>query len=196
MWQFFCNHELRGRDLQHSWNLHCPSTKNENFTEDVNSLASVMKSSIWTSESETISCGLWFRFSSQSKCFSRCGWVVRLPAYPTLLLFALCNLMRKILSAAQHSYCFLKCLYVVALCQLVTTIAGQCQSKNIWRKFVFQPTYPTFLSYLNNICFVLFKIDQKNADQLQFFSTSFWLQASAVLVNKVNMLLRWLSIVI
>jgi hypothetical protein len=101
------------------------------------------------------------------------GWLwlgCLLTSLPYFLLFALsCNLMLNILSVA-HSYCFLKCLYVVSgnanwSWQLLTNV----KPKNIWRKSVFWPTYPTFFRIwnLNHIFFVMFKIDQKNAAQLE-----------------------------
>jgi hypothetical protein len=85
------------------------------------------------------------------------------------LLFALWwNLMPKILSIA-HSYCFLTCLYVVAIyMQTDHGIADQCQAKKYLKNICFiRPTYPTFFRIwnLNRIFFVMFKIYQKNADK-------------------------------
>ena len=94
---------------------------------------------------------LWFWFSSQpyslcSNFFLDVGCL--LTCLPYSLLFALwCNLnnlwVTKILSVA-HSYCFLKCLYIVVICQLITAIADQCQAKKIFEKNLF---YLSYLSY-------------------------------------------------
>ena len=49
-------------------------------------------------------------------------------------------------------------------------IADHCQAKKYLKKICFiQPTYPTFFGIwnLNHIFFVMFKIDQKNANQLE-----------------------------
>jgi hypothetical protein len=64
------------------------------------------------------------------------------------LLFALWwNLMPKILSIT-HSYCFLTCLYVVAIyMQTDYGIADQCQAKKYLKKICFnRPTYSILLS--------------------------------------------------
>jgi hypothetical protein len=68
------------------------------------------------------------------------------------LLFALwCNLnnlwCNKNTGPIAHSYCFLKYLYVVAICQLITEIADCQKPKNIWRKFVLFESRPPILYY-------------------------------------------------
>jgi hypothetical protein len=72
--------------LQHSWNLHCTSTKiYENFTEGVNSLASKTKKlniniRVWN---KTISYGSGFPANPiLSALIFFWMWVVCLPAYP------------------------------------------------------------------------------------------------------------------
>ena len=98
----FHNHEI----LRHSWNLHCTSFYNENFTEGVNSLASKTRYEHQSLKQNNI---LRLRFSSQPYfLFSRCGWVVCLLAYPFFVCFMM-DLMLKILS-------------VVAKCKMIMAI--------------------------------------------------------------------------
>ena len=137
--------------------------------------------------------------------FSRCGWVVCLPAYPIF-----CCLLYD--ATWCQKYCLLPT--VIALwnvqmlgqCQLITAIADQWQAKNIWRKFVFfGPTYPTFFQDIKPephiFCNVLWTSEKCRPIGnvqiwLEFFSTSFRFQASAVLVNQVNMFLNWTNTVL
>ena len=129
-----------------------------------------------------------------------------LTCLPYFLLFALwCNLMPKILSVAQF-FIALWNVQMLGQCQLITAIADQWQAKNIWRKFVFfGPTYPTFFQDIKPephiFCNVLWTSEKCRPIGnvqiwLEFFSTSFRFQASAVLVNQVNMFLNWTNTVL
>jgi hypothetical protein len=104
-----------------------------------------------------------------------------LSCLPYFLLFALwCNFMPNILSVA-HSYCFLKCLYVVAICQQIMAISDQSPMSS--QKYVKKTCFPTYSIWLFSdmkaelhifLFFVMFKIDQKNADQLEKFDWNFF----------------------
>ena len=162
-------------------------------------LVSEINTSVWN---KTISCGSGFPANPifSALFFSRCGWVVCLSAYPIF-----CCLLYD--ATWCQKYCLLPT--VIALsnvqmlgqCQLITAIADQWQAKNIWRKFVFfGPTYPTFFQDIKPephiFCNVLWTTEKCRPIGnvqiwLEFFSTSFRFQASAVLVNQVNMFLNW-----
>ena len=171
----FHNHEV----LQHSWNLHCTSTKiYENFTEGVNSLANQMKNWIWTSDPETKNI-LWFHFPAN-------------PIFSALMFFLdVVGLFTTVIASWN--------VYMLWQCQLITAIADHCQAKKYRGEIcALHLTYPpssayeTWAAYFIIFC-NMFTIDQKNAEQLEMlkidmavFSTSFRLQASAVPVNEVK----------
>ena len=96
---------MRSCDILGTCTVH-HSTKNDNFTEGGNSLASKTRYEHQSLKQNNI---LWLRFSSQPYfLFSRCGWVVCLLAYPFFVCFMM-DLMLKILS-------------VVAKCQMIMAI--------------------------------------------------------------------------
>ena len=139
---------MRSCDILGTCTVH-HSTKNEG----VNSLASKTQYEHQSLKQNNI---LWLLFSSQPYfLFSRCGWVVCLLAYPFFVCFMM-DLMLKILS-------------VVAKCQMIILLTI-VKPKNIWRKFVLFNLpillfsgYETWTTYF----FVMFKTDQKNANQLE-----------------------------
>jgi hypothetical protein len=105
------------------------------------------------------------------------------------LLFALwCNFMPNILFVA-HSCCFLKCLYVVAICQQITAISDQCQAKKHLKKMCFiWPTYPTWKKDMKPETHIFYNVQNRSEKCRPIGNVKIWLEL--FYLNQVNMLLN------